>query len=61
MQFEQASAFEKKIKKWSRGKKLALANEEFDRLKILAECKNETHAKNSQEPPLDSARGNSSI
>jgi len=46
IQFEQAEYFEKKIKKWSRKKKLALANEDFEILPLLAECKNETHFKN---------------
>jgi len=46
MQFEQAEYFEKKIKKWSRKKKLALANDDFDKLILLAECKNESHFKN---------------
>ena len=42
----QAIYFEKKIKKWSRAKKLALSEEDFDLLQILAECKNQTHSKN---------------
>lgn len=46
MQFEQAEKFEKKIKKWSRKKKLALANGDFQLLRKLSECKNETHHKN---------------
>ncbi len=46
MQFEQAEYFEKKIKKWSRKKKLALAKDDFDRLPFLAECKNKSHFKN---------------
>jgi len=40
----QAIYFEKKIKKWSRKKKLALANNDFDLLKILSECRNVTHS-----------------
>lgn len=44
MQFEQAEHFEKKIKKWSRSKKLALANEDFELLKALSICKNETNS-----------------
>lgn len=47
MQFEQAEFFEKKIKKWSRAKKLAMANGDWDLLPLLAECKNETHHKNN--------------
>lgn len=42
---EQAIEFEKKIKKWSSKKKLALANGHFDMLEILAECRNATHYK----------------
>ncbi|APZ44904.1 hypothetical protein BW723_00760 [Polaribacter reichenbachii] len=42
---EQAIYFEKKIKKWSSKKKLALANNDFDMLQILAECRNVTHHK----------------
>ncbi len=41
---EQAIHFEKKIKKWSAKKKLALASGEFDLLQILAECRNATHS-----------------
>jgi len=40
----QAIYFEKKIKKWSRKKKLALANNDFNLLKILSECRNVTHS-----------------
>ena len=45
MQFSQAEIFEKKIKKWSRNKKLALASENFEALKSLAFCKNDTNSK----------------
>ena len=41
----QAIYFEKKIKKWSAKKKLALANGDFDMLQILSECRNVTHYK----------------
>ena len=41
----QAIYFEKKIKNWSSKKKMALANEEYDMLQILAECRNATHSK----------------
>jgi|SRR5690606_4363304 len=41
----QAIAFEKRIKKWSGKKKLALANNEFDLLQIFSECRNATHFK----------------
>ncbi len=42
---EQAIYFEKKIKKWSSKKKLALAKGDFDMIQILAECRNATHSK----------------
>ena len=42
---KQAIYFEKKIKKWSSKKKLALVNENFDLLEILSECRNVTHHK----------------
>ncbi len=42
---DQAIYFEKKIKKWSRVKKLALAKGDFDMLQILAECRNATRGK----------------
>lgn len=41
----QAISFEKKIKKWSAQKKLALVNGNSDLLQILAECRNPTHHK----------------
>ncbi|WP_209402569.1 GIY-YIG nuclease family protein [Pseudozobellia sp. WGM2] len=40
----QAIFFEKKIKRWSSKKKLALANGDFDLLQILSECRNATHS-----------------
>ena len=41
----QAIYFEKKIKGWTRLKKQALINGDFDRLQILSECRNATHYK----------------
>jgi len=41
----QAIYFEKKIKNWSAKKKIALADENFDMIQILAECRNATHSK----------------
>lgn len=43
-----AQAFyrEKQIQGWSRKKKEALINGEFDKLNELAKCQNETHFKN---------------
>jgi len=46
IQFAQAEYFEKKIKKWSRAKKQALAHDKYDKLPSLAECQNESHSKN---------------
>lgn len=42
---EKAIYFEKKIKKWSNSKKIALANGDYDMLEILSECRNATHHK----------------
>jgi len=41
----QAILFEKKIKGWTRAKKSALINDDFDTIKLLAECRNFTHSK----------------
>ena len=41
-----AIAFEKKLKGWTKAKKLALINSNWDKLKELSVCKNETHYKN---------------
>lgn len=41
----QAILFEKKIKGWTRAKKFALINGNFDILQTLAECRNFTHSK----------------
>ena len=42
---KQAIYFEKKIKRWSAAKKLALAKGDSEMLQILAECRNMTHYK----------------
>ncbi|WP_289061183.1 GIY-YIG nuclease family protein [uncultured Zobellia sp.] len=41
----QALQIEKQLKGWSRAKKIALMNGEFERLQMLAECRNYTHVK----------------
>ena len=41
----EAIYFEKKIKKWSAQKKLALANGDLNLIQILSECRNATHFK----------------
>ena len=42
----EAIAFEKQIKGWSRKKKEALVRENWDEMKKLSTCKNESHYKN---------------
>jgi putative endonuclease len=42
----QAIAFEKQVKGWSRKKKEAIINDNWDDLKKLSECSNETNSKN---------------
>lgn len=37
---------EKQVQGWSRRKKEALINSDFEKLSILAECKNESHSEN---------------
>ncbi len=41
----QAIEYEKKIKKWSRAKKQALIDDNFNKLQELSECRNATHYK----------------
>ena len=41
----QAIEFEKKLNKWSRLKKQALIDENFERIQDLSECRNATHHK----------------
>ena len=45
----QAIYFEKKLKKWSKAKKEALINGDFDLLQILAECRNATNSEYREE------------
>lgn len=52
----QAIAFEKQVKGWSRKKKEAIIQGDWDRLKILAECKNESSHKNYKKLGFDSAQ-----
>ncbi|HMR18905.1 MAG TPA: hypothetical protein PKA53_06375 [Sphingobacterium sp.] len=42
----QAIAFEKQIKGWSRKKKEALIRENWEEMKEFAKCKNDSHYKN---------------
>jgi len=48
---------EKKIKGWSRKKKECLINDNFEKLKELSVCQNESHYKNN--PSFDSAQDDS--
>jgi putative endonuclease len=41
----QAILFEKRIKGWTKAKKQALINRDFDKIQLLAECRNYTHSK----------------
>ena len=41
----QAIHFEKKIKGWTRAKKQALINGDYNMIQILSECRNATHYK----------------
>lgn len=41
----QAILFEKQVKGWTKSKKLALINNDFDKIQLLAECRNFTHSK----------------
>ena len=52
----QAIAFEKQVKGWSRKKKEAIIDRNWDRLKLLAECKNETSHRNYYRTGFDSAQ-----
>ena len=45
---DEAFRKEKQIQGWSRKKKEALINREYEKLQVLSECKNETHFKNSK-------------
>lgn len=40
----QAIRFEKHVKGWTRAKKIALINDDFDMIQWLAECRNFTHS-----------------
>ena len=53
MDVKQAIAYEKQLKGWTRKKKEAIINDNWDKLKELARCMNETSHKNYL--PFDSA------
>ncbi len=52
--YNQAVLWEKQVKRWSRKKKEALINGDWDLLKKLSACKNDTSHLNK--PPFDSAQ-----
>lgn len=54
--FDQAIEWEKKIKGWTRKKKEALINDNFDLLPKLAKCKNETSHLYNMKSAFDSAQ-----
>lgn len=45
---DQAQAWEKKLKGWSRAKKEAVIKERWSDLPSLAECRNESHSRNAE-------------
>ncbi len=45
-EIEQAIAFEKQVKGWSRKKKKAIINDNWEKLKELSICKNNSHSDN---------------
>ncbi len=53
---DEAFYVEKQVQGWSRKKKQALINGNFDKLPELAQCQNESHSSNATSP-FDSAQG----
>ena len=49
----QAILFEKKLKGWTRAKKIALINDDFDTIQVLAECRNFTHSRYKPDADLE--------
>lgn len=52
-----AIEFEKQVKGWNRKKKEAIIADEWERLKDLSVCMNDSHHKNFGKSPFDSAQG----
>jgi putative endonuclease len=44
--FRNAEQWEKRIKGWSRKKKKALIEKNWDKLKVLSSCRNDSHFSN---------------
>ena len=47
-EYHEAIEWEKQLKGWTRAKKEALIKNNWDKLRELAECKNESHFKNQK-------------
>ena len=58
-EIDQAIAFEKQVKGWSRKKKEAIINDNWEKLKELSICQNNSHSENL-EKGFDSAQPDSS-
>jgi putative endonuclease len=58
---DHAIEFEKQVKGWSRKKKEAIIERNWDKLKELSVCGNDSHHKNFSKPPFDSAQGGNTI
>jgi putative endonuclease len=58
---DQAIEFEKQVKGWSRKKKEAVINDNWDKLRELAACLNRTSHKNFEKSPFDSAQGDKKL
>lgn len=57
-EIQEAIAFEKQVKGWSRKKKEAIIEEDWERLKSLSACKNHTSHKNFEKNPDENQFGN---
>jgi len=54
---DHAIEFEKQVKGWSRKKKEAIIEGNWNKLKELAVCANDSHFRNLGKSPFDSAQG----
>lgn len=52
-EIEQAIRFEKQVKGWTRKKKEAIINKNWELLHSLSSCKNDTHYKNNKKEKMD--------
>jgi len=58
---DHAIEFEKQVKGWSRKKKEAIIEGNWDRLKELSVCVNDSHHGNIEKSPFDSAQGDNNV